>query len=51
LSHSTGPIIFEGFFEIWFHGTVCLGWLWTMIFLISASWSARISGMSHWYLV
>jgi hypothetical protein len=28
----------------------CPGWPWTVIFLISASWVARISGMSHPYL-
>jgi hypothetical protein len=27
---------------------ICPGWLWTMILLISASWVARIVGMSHW---
>jgi uncharacterized membrane protein YcfT len=31
--------------------TVCLGWLWTMILLISAFWVARITGMSHLHLV
>jgi hypothetical protein len=29
--------------------TICPGWLWTMILLISASWVARIIGMSHQY--
>jgi hypothetical protein len=24
------------------------GWLWTVILLISASWVARITGVSHW---
>jgi hypothetical protein len=28
--------------------TICLGWLQTVILLISSSWIARISGMSHW---
>jgi hypothetical protein len=36
-------------FEIKSHRTICLGWLWTMIFLISASWVVRIIGVSHWY--
>jgi hypothetical protein len=27
--------------------TVCPGWLWTTILLISVSWIARITGMSH----
>jgi hypothetical protein len=31
--------------------TICPGWLWTAaIFLISASWVARVTGMSHQYL-
>jgi hypothetical protein len=28
--------------------TICLGWLWPVILLISASWVARITGVSHW---
>jgi hypothetical protein len=31
--------------------TICPVWLWTENFLISASWLARITGMSHWCLV
>jgi hypothetical protein len=27
--------------------TICPGWLWTTVLLISASWVARITGMSH----
>jgi hypothetical protein len=27
--------------------TLCPGWLWASIFLISASWVARITGESH----
>jgi hypothetical protein len=27
--------------------TICLGWFWTVILLISASWVARITGLSH----
>jgi hypothetical protein len=27
--------------------TICLGWPWTTILLISASWVARITGVSH----
>jgi hypothetical protein len=30
--------------------TISLGWLWTSILLISASWVARITGVSHWCL-
>jgi hypothetical protein len=26
---------------------ICLGWLWILILLISASWVARITGVSH----
>jgi hypothetical protein len=25
-----------------------LGWLWTVILLMSASWVAKITGVSHW---
>jgi hypothetical protein len=28
--------------------TIFLGWLWTMILLISVSWVARITDVSHW---
>jgi hypothetical protein len=49
LSHSTSPIFVKSFWDkvLW---TICLGWLWTMIFLISASWVARITGVSHQHL-
>jgi hypothetical protein len=30
--------------------TICPGWLWSTILLISASWVARIIGVSHWCL-
>jgi hypothetical protein len=39
------------FFEIKSQRTGCPGWLWTAILLISASWVARITGVSHWHLV
>jgi hypothetical protein len=29
-------------------GTICLGWLWTVILLMSAFWVVGITGMSHW---
>jgi hypothetical protein len=29
---------------------MCLGWFHTVILLISASWVARITGMSYWSL-
>jgi hypothetical protein len=48
LSHSTSYFC-EGFFEIGSHGTISPGWLWTMILLISASWVARITTVSHWH--
>jgi hypothetical protein len=28
--------------------TICLGWLWTVTLLISTSWVARFTGVSHW---
>jgi hypothetical protein len=28
--------------------TFCPGWLWTLVLLISASWVAGITGVSHW---
>jgi hypothetical protein len=46
LSHSTSTFLY--FFNIGSHELLCLGWLWTGILLISASWVARIAGMSHW---
>jgi hypothetical protein len=46
LSHSTSPFLWWVFFYrvSW---TICMGWLWTMILLISASRVARITCMSH----
>jgi hypothetical protein len=38
------------FFEIGSHELFCPGWLWTTILLISASWLARITGMSHFFI-
>jgi hypothetical protein len=35
----------KGFFTIGSHRTICLGWLRTMILLISASWVASITGV------
>jgi hypothetical protein len=38
-------------FVIWpYHLGDFLGWLWITIFLVSASWVAGITGVSHWYL-
>jgi hypothetical protein len=47
LSHSTNPLLWRVFF--WGRGswTIFLGWLWTVILLISASWVAGITGLSH----
>jgi hypothetical protein len=41
------PYFCEGFFEVGFRRTIYLVWLWTAILLISASWVARITGVSH----
>jgi hypothetical protein len=30
--------------------TIYLGWLWTLILLLSAFWVTRITGVSHWCL-
>jgi hypothetical protein len=44
---TTPPALFcEGFFKIGSHEFLS-GWLWTAILLISASWVARITGVSH----
>jgi hypothetical protein len=45
-SHSTSSIFVLGIFKI-VSQTICLGWLWTVILLLSASWVARITGVSH----
>jgi hypothetical protein len=47
LSHSI--LLCEGFFWDRVSWTICLVWLQTMILLISATWVARITGMSHQY--
>jgi hypothetical protein len=46
LSHSTSPFSWRNSVS-W---TICLGWLWTAILLISASWVARVIGLNHWDL-
>jgi hypothetical protein len=43
------PYFVMGFFRDRVSWTICPSWFWTMILLISASWVARITGMSHWY--
>jgi hypothetical protein len=46
LSHSTSPFLWWVFFNI-VSQTICLGWLWTAVLLISAPWVAGITGVSH----
>jgi hypothetical protein len=50
LSHSISSFFVKEFFKIGslVSRIICLGWLWTSILLISASWVARITGVSHW---
>jgi hypothetical protein len=50
LSHSTSPFC-DGLFWDRVSWTICLGWLWTAILLISASWVDRITDVSHQCLV
>jgi hypothetical protein len=46
---ATPPALFcGGFCRDRVSWTVCPGWLLNTIFLISASWVARIIGVSHW---
>jgi hypothetical protein len=40
-------LFYEGCFWDRVLQTICLGWLWTVILLISTSWVARIIGVSH----
>jgi hypothetical protein len=46
LSHISSPFHsdYSGDRVLW---TICLGWPWTTILPISASWVARITGISH----
>jgi hypothetical protein len=47
-SWATSPAVFcDGFFRDRVSWTFCLGWLRTEVLLISASWVARITGVSH----
>jgi hypothetical protein len=41
------PFLWQVFFKIGSHGTICPGWLQTMILLISASGVIKFTGMSH----
>jgi hypothetical protein len=46
---ATLPTLFcVGYFWDRISWNICLGWLWTFILLISASWGARITGVRHW---
>jgi hypothetical protein len=52
-THSaTAPALFLWWVFFWDRvlRSICLGWLWTMILLISASQWARITGASCWRL-
>jgi hypothetical protein len=46
LSHSASSF-WDGYFRDRVSRTICPGWLQTMILLTSASWVARIIGMTH----
>jgi hypothetical protein len=48
LSHSASSFLCW-VFSRWGLTKYLLGWLWTIILLISATWVARIIGMSHWW--
>jgi hypothetical protein len=47
LSHSTVPCLCVRYFWDIVSQTICQSWLWSTILLISASWVARITGVSH----
>jgi hypothetical protein len=47
LSHFASPFFVKGFLWDRLSWTICPSWLQTLIFLISASWVARITGVSH----
>jgi hypothetical protein len=48
LSYSTSPFLwFFFFFQDRVSKTICRGWLRTTILLISTSWEARLTGVSH----
>jgi hypothetical protein len=51
LSHSTSPFyVCVRYFQDRVSRTICSGWLWTLILLISASWVARITGVRYHFL-
>jgi hypothetical protein len=47
LSHSSNPFFCIGYFQDRVLQTICSGWPWTTVLLISVSWVVRIIGMSH----
>jgi hypothetical protein len=47
LSHTSSPLCY-GYFD-GVSQTICLGWPQNLILSISASWIARITGVSHQY--
>jgi hypothetical protein len=47
LSQSTSPFLWWIFWDR-VSRTIFPGWLWTTVLLISASWVAKIIGVSHW---
>jgi hypothetical protein len=49
-SWATLALFCNGFFWDRVLWTICVGWLWTEILLISASWVARMTGVSHQHL-
>jgi hypothetical protein len=49
LNHSASPFC-DRYFQDRFSQTICPSWLRTTILLISASWVAKITGMSHQHL-
>jgi hypothetical protein len=48
LSHASSPFC-SGYFEDRIFWTICPGWPWISVLLLSASQIARIIGMSHWH--
>jgi hypothetical protein len=47
LSNSASPFYDGLFYQGSSYKLLAWGWLWTVILLISTSWVARITGMSH----
>jgi hypothetical protein len=47
--HHQAPLFCAGFFRDRVLQTIWLGWLRTTVLLISVSWVARITGVSHWF--